>query len=132
MFSGIRDKRLARVNYKLNKFSYCRVLNDRVRCGSLTNGRNMPYRYNKYGESIIDEHLHMKEEESKEQYINRPCFTPLLAIRKWKWWIRSIHRKDRKNTTNCHPMNWFSILVMYKPNAHNYNLITNFFNKPKL
>lgn len=122
MFSGIRDLRLARVNYKLNRFSYCRVLNDRVRAGSLTNGRNTIYT-NKYGEQKIEEHLHMIEEENKEEYINRPCSKPLLAIRRWKWWIRSIHRKDRKNPIFCHPMTWFSILVMYQPNAHNYDLI---------
>lgn len=125
MFSGIRDFRLTRVNYKLNRFSYCRVLNDRVRCGSLINGYNISY-YNKYGEKKIDEHLHIREEVKKEEYINRPCCKPLLAIRRWKWWIRSIHRKDRKNPICCHPMTWFSVLVIYQPNLHNSNLTYNY------
>ena len=95
MFTGMRDKRLARVNYKLNRFSYCRVLNDRVRCASLT--RDERYYYNRDG--YIQEHIHLQDDVLK--YDNRPCYSPLVAIRRWKWWLPELNRRKFRNVIPC-------------------------------
>jgi len=95
MFTGLKDKRISRANYKLNKFSYCRVLNDRVRCSSLTRSDRFYYERDTH----TDQHIQLQSDVVK--YENRPCYPPLPAIRRWKWWLRELNRREYKNVIPC-------------------------------
>lgn len=104
---SIRDKRLANVPYRLNPFTFCHTFNDRVRCASLTRGRN-EYYYQKFIEKKVEPHTHLPN-SNKEVFINQVCARPLLAIRKWKWWLRRMNRTDRDTSKLCYPMAWIDI-----------------------
>jgi hypothetical protein len=68
----------SRISYKLNPFSYCRVLNDRVRAESLVPSFGMVNDY--HGQAI------RLEGTNEEKVPNSPCSRPIPAFRKWKYW----------------------------------------------
>lgn len=66
-----------RNSYRLNPQNYCRIINDRVRCASLT--RSSYY--------IDNPFLPEFKFTEKPIFENRPCGKPFVVVKKWKHWL---------------------------------------------
>ena len=76
----------SRISYKLNAFSYCRILNDTIKSASvMRNSPNMG-NYNQFNANKFIGNFSIIP-RTPEILINTPCHTPILAIRKWKHWL---------------------------------------------
>jgi len=89
-----------RVPYKLKPFSYCRLLNDRVRSASVTLDTNSGTRY---FDDFTREAIHLIPEMTyykKSEFIY--CLKCIPYIRRWKNWLSSTENKFKRKFT-CYP-----------------------------
>ena len=89
-----------RVPYKLKPFSYCRLLNDRVRSASVTLDTKSD---SKYSEKFREIPFHLFPEETYYKKIEfKYCLRCIPFIRRWKTWIFGTENKYKLKFT-CYP-----------------------------
>ena len=92
----------SKISYKLNQFSYCRILNDTVRSASIMRSSNTSY-LDKYDERRASMSILMPIIE--KPFLNAPCDAPIVAIRKWKHWLyKPVY--EYKVIKKCTPINY--------------------------
>lgn len=86
-----------RVSYRLNPFTYCKLLNDRVYCAGLTRSFGMDNSY-----KHCEKPKCVQENIIEHKIENIPCSKPILAIRKWKYWkYKPSYIYNQRNCFKC-------------------------------
>ena len=85
-------------SYSLSKFTYAFKLNQMVKAASLT--KKTFYVKKTKEHKRIDVKIIQNIEKEIVIVPNRPCYKPILAIRKWKIWIRFSNQYGVKSKCN--------------------------------
>lgn len=92
MYSRLRNEPILSPTYRLNKFSYTFKLNQRVKAASIRNGKG--YSHKKIFDEEVINSLKFKVFEELvevEKFVNRECYPPIPAIRRWIKWVQTKH-----------------------------------------
>lgn len=93
MYSRLRNEPILTPTYRLNKFSYTFKLNQRVKAAAIrkTDGLSS-YKnqtMNDFGNSL--KFKVFEELVEVEKFVNRECYPPIPAIRRWIKWVQTKH-----------------------------------------
>jgi hypothetical protein len=90
MYSRLRNEPILTPTYRLNKFSYTFKLNQRVKAAGIIKGDGYSHR-KIFSEEVINNYKFkvFKEPVEVEKFVNRECYCPIVAIRRWKIWVNT-------------------------------------------
>jgi hypothetical protein len=92
MYSRLRNEPILTPTYRLNKFSYTFKLNQRVKAAGIIKGDGYSHR-KIFLEEVINNYKFkvFKEPVEVEKFVNRECYPPIPAIRRWIKWVHTKH-----------------------------------------
>lgn len=93
MNSRIRQEPILTPTYRLNQFGYTFKLNQRVKAASVKKDIQGKFCTIEELENDFQKLLQLKVTEpvEVEKFVNRECYPPIPAIRKWIKWVRTKH-----------------------------------------
>jgi hypothetical protein len=102
MNSRIRQEPILTPTYRLNQFGYTFKLNQRVKAASIKKNNYVKFCKIEELENDFQKLLQLKVTEPVEviKFINRECYCPIVAIRRWKIWVNT-HKGY--NPLKCYP-----------------------------
>ena len=89
----IFDPIIATPAYSINEYSYRIKLNQRVHSALQYRSNNYDYKRTYKGVKKDDTPMQEPLPEVVEKYPNRPCFPPMVAIRRWLYFLAPVERK---------------------------------------